>query len=100
MFIWFIWIFNAVYLLERDAYPCGPLIRVERVRYGGRCEWHTCFSFFFFFSFSCVCRGRRGEGCSLLSSYIAPGDGGQSSDDDTLDTPMRGKVLRVLLEWF
>lgn len=30
----------------------------------------------------------------------APGDGGQSSDDDTLDTPMRGKVLRVLLEWF
>lgn len=27
---------NILYVVERDAHACGPLVRVGRIRYGGR----------------------------------------------------------------
>lgn len=31
----FNFIFNVIYIIERDVCPCGPLNRVGRIRYGG-----------------------------------------------------------------
>lgn len=48
-------IFSTVYIVERDAYPYGLLIRMERVRHEEK-GWTTCFSLFFS---SYVCREGR-----------------------------------------
>lgn len=84
--------FSIVYVVERGAQLSGPLIRVERVRCGGRWIGWRCSIF------SCVCRGRGGGGCSFLSNYI--NTWGWVTVPESLRDPDVGEsVPRVLLEW-
>lgn len=41
-----IFLFDIVYIVDRDAHACGPLIRVGRFRYGGRWMEHILLFFF------------------------------------------------------
>lgn len=72
----FSFVFNIIYITERDIYKCGPLIRCEGpvMEEGG---WHKRFSFLF----SYVYRGEGEESAPCSQTISAPGHGRQLLDD-------------------
>lgn len=55
----FNFIFNTVHIVDRNAYPCRPLIRIERVSYGESWLGHMFQSFYLFIYFCVNKEGRR-----------------------------------------
>lgn len=90
----FSFVFNIIYITERDIYKCGPLIRCEGpvMEEGG---WHKRFSSFFV---NLCLHGGKGKSLLLavkLSQHLGMGD---SYLMTLRNSGMVKNVLRVILE--
>lgn len=73
-FSFFAFFFTIVYIIKRDAFPSGPLIRVGRVRDGGKWIGQRFQLFLFHLFFLFVSAGVE-VGTHHCSSALAPAHG-------------------------